>query len=139
LISIPVLNYLVLNIHEKGLVVVMVEDFILIFCSWQKRLASAGVKLGLVGNICLAFLFFPVVRSSSVLPLLGLTPESCIKYHIWLGHIAMTLFTAHGIFFIVYWAVTHQLSKVHLHILTTIYPLSLVPFEMSAFHKVNVK
>ncbi|ESW11797.1 hypothetical protein PHAVU_008G060100 [Phaseolus vulgaris] len=78
---------------------------------WQKRLASAGVKLGLVGNICLAFLFFPVVRSSSVLPLLGLTPESCIKYHIWLGHIAMTLFTAHGIIFIVYWAVTHQLSK----------------------------
>ncbi|KAK7374309.1 hypothetical protein VNO80_07737 [Phaseolus coccineus] len=78
---------------------------------WKKRLASAGVKLGLVGNICLVFLFFPVVRSSSVLPLLGLTPESCIKYHIWLGHIAMTLFTAHGISFIVYWAVTHQLSK----------------------------
>ncbi|XP_047179761.1 ferric reduction oxidase 2-like [Vigna umbellata] len=78
---------------------------------WEKRLASAAVKLGLVGNICLAFLFFPVVRSSSVLPLVGLTPESCIKYHIWLGHIAMTLFTAHGILFIIYWAVTHQLSK----------------------------
>ncbi|XP_027929861.1 ferric reduction oxidase 2-like isoform X2 [Vigna unguiculata] len=78
---------------------------------WEKRLASAAVKLGLVGNICLAFLFFPVVRSSSVLPLLGLTQESCIKYHIWLGHIAMTLFTAHGILFIIYWALTHQLSK----------------------------
>ncbi|XP_052728376.1 ferric reduction oxidase 2 isoform X2 [Vigna angularis] len=78
---------------------------------WEKRLASAAVKLGLVGNICLAFLFFPVVRSSSVLPLVGLTPESCIKYHIWLGHIAMTLFTAHGILSIIYWAVTHQLSK----------------------------
>ncbi|WVZ05306.1 hypothetical protein V8G54_018652, partial [Vigna mungo] len=83
---------------------------------WEKRLASAALKLGLVGNICLAFLFFPVVRSSSVLPLIGLTPESCIKYHIWLGNIAMTLFTAHGILFIIYWAVTHQLSKVHLHI-----------------------
>lgn len=86
--------------------------FFFIFGSWEKKLDIASVRLALVGNICLAFLFFPVARGSSVLPLLGLTPESCIKYHIWLGNVAMTLFTAHGICFIIYWTVTDKLSKV---------------------------
>nr|KYP64236.1 hypothetical protein KK1_018828 [Cajanus cajan] len=78
---------------------------------WEMKLGSAGVRLGLIGKICLAFLFFPVARASSVLPLLGLTSERCIKYHIWLGHLAMTLFTAHGLCLIIKWALTGQLSK----------------------------
>lgn len=68
--------------------------------------------LGLVGNICLAFLFFPVTRGSSILQLIGLTSESSIKYHIWLGHIAMTLFTAHGLCYIIFWAKTNQVTEV---------------------------
>ncbi|THF95294.1 hypothetical protein TEA_016836 [Camellia sinensis var. sinensis] len=52
-----------------------------------------------------------VSRGSAVLPLFGLTSEASVKYHIWLGHIAMTLFTAHGVCFFVYWSVTHQLSE----------------------------
>ncbi|KAI5647210.1 hypothetical protein M9H77_33215 [Catharanthus roseus] len=78
---------------------------------WQAKLDRAAVRLGLVGNICLAFLFFPVTRGSSILQVFGLTSEASIKYHIWLGHIAMTLFTAHGICYIIYWAVTHQISE----------------------------
>ncbi|KAI4355112.1 hypothetical protein L6164_003916 [Bauhinia variegata] len=78
---------------------------------WEEKLESSALRIGLIGNICLAFLFFPVARGSSVLPLLGLTSESSIKYHIWLGHIVMTLFTAHGLCYIVYWAVTKQLSQ----------------------------
>ena len=79
---------------------------------WQSKLDSAALTLGLVGNICLAFLFFPVTRGSSLLPLFGLTSENSIKYHIWLGNITMTLFTTHGICFIIYWAVTNELSQV---------------------------
>ncbi|KAJ7950316.1 Ferric reduction oxidase [Quillaja saponaria] len=79
---------------------------------WEEKLGSTAVELGLVGNIWLAFLFFPVARGSSVLPLLGLTSEGSIKYHIWLGHITMTLFTAHGVCYIIYWAVTNQISEV---------------------------
>lgn len=71
---------------------------------WEAKLESAALMLGLVGNICLAFLFFPVTRGSSVLRLIGLTSESSIKYHIWLGHIVMTLFTAHGLCYIIFWA-----------------------------------
>ncbi|GFZ16923.1 ferric reduction oxidase 2 [Actinidia rufa] len=81
---------------------------------WEAKLDSAALRLGLVGNLCLAFLFFPVTRGSSVLPLFGLTSEASVKYHIWLGHIVMTLFTAHGLCYIIYWAVTHQLLEVAL-------------------------
>ncbi|XP_073026526.1 ferric reduction oxidase 2-like [Primulina eburnea] len=78
---------------------------------WETKLEYAGFYLGLVGNIALAFLFFPVTRGSSVLPLFGLTSEASVKYHIWLGHIMMTLFTAHGVLYIIYWAATHELSE----------------------------
>lgn len=72
----------------------------------------SGLTLGLVGNICLAFLFFPITRGSSVLRLIGLSSEVSIKYHIWVGHIAMTIFTAHGLCYLVFWAKTEQLSQV---------------------------
>ncbi|KAI3449206.1 hypothetical protein Pfo_005871 [Paulownia fortunei] len=78
---------------------------------WEAKLDSAALRLGLVGNIALSFLFFPVTRGSSVLPLFGLTSEASVKYHIWLGHIVMTLFTAHGLCYIIFWAATHQLSE----------------------------
>nr|AAR15416.1 ferric reductase [Medicago truncatula] len=77
----------------------------------QEKLYSVGIWLGLVGNICLAFLFFPVTRGSSVLPIFGLTSEGCIKYHIWLGHILMAIFTTHGICYITYWASTNKMSE----------------------------
>ena len=82
------------------------------FIRWKAKLEKAALMLGLVGNICLAFLFFPVTRGSSILQLLGLTSESSIKYHIWLGHIAMTLFTAHGVSYIIFWTTTNQISEV---------------------------
>ncbi|KAK4571505.1 hypothetical protein RGQ29_030081 [Quercus rubra] len=78
---------------------------------WQTRLRSVSFILGYVGNICWAFLFFPVSRGSSILPLAGLTSESSIKYHIWLGHLSMILFVAHTIGFIIYWGTTHQMAE----------------------------
>ncbi|KAF3340354.1 ferric reduction oxidase 2-like protein [Carex littledalei] len=78
---------------------------------WQAKLDSAALRLGLIGNLCCAFLFFPVTRCSSLLPLVGLTSESSIKYHIWLGHIVMVLFTAHGVCYFIFWASTNQLDE----------------------------
>eukprot|EP00268_Persea_americana_P057078 TRINITY_DN6812_c0_g1_i2.p1 TRINITY_DN6812_c0_g1~~TRINITY_DN6812_c0_g1_i2.p1 ORF type:complete len:727 (-),score=63.26 TRINITY_DN6812_c0_g1_i2:431-2611(-) len=78
---------------------------------WQLKLRTSAYNLGLVGNICCAFLFFPVTRGSSILPLVGLTSEASIKYHIWLGHMAMVLFTAHGLCYFLYWAITHDLEQ----------------------------
>lgn len=78
---------------------------------WEAKLEDSGLRLGLVGNIVLAFLFFPVTRLSSVLPLFGLTSEASIKYHIWLGHIVMVIFTAHGLTYIIYWIVTDRIFE----------------------------
>ncbi|KAL7083211.1 hypothetical protein ACP275_14G147600 [Erythranthe tilingii] len=78
---------------------------------WEAKLNTAALRLGLVGNIALSFLFFPVTRGSSVLPLFGLTSEGSVKYHIWLGHIVMAIFTSHGICYIIFWASTHELSE----------------------------
>lgn len=71
---------------------------------WYAKFRSVSLRLGYLGNTCWAFLFFPVTRGSSILPLVGLTSESSIKYHIWLGHVSMVLFAAHGVGFIIYWA-----------------------------------
>ncbi|XP_012851922.1 PREDICTED: ferric reduction oxidase 4-like [Erythranthe guttata] len=81
------------------------------FTWWEVKLDSVALMLGLVGNICLSFLFFPINRGSSILRLVGVTSESSVKYHIWLGHTVLTLFTAHGVCYIIYWATTHQISE----------------------------
>ncbi|KAH6783970.1 ferric reduction oxidase 4 [Perilla frutescens var. hirtella] len=70
---------------------------------WEAKFRSVSLRLGYLGNTCLAFLFFPVTRGSSVLPLIGLTSDSSIKYHIWLGHISTVLSVSHSVGFIIYW------------------------------------
>ncbi|KAH6757467.1 hypothetical protein C2S51_038814 [Perilla frutescens var. frutescens] len=50
-------------------------------------------------------------RGSSILPMLGLTSEASIKYHIWLGNLSMALFTAHGLIYFLYWIITNRLSE----------------------------
>jgi hypothetical protein len=62
--------------------------------------------------LCVALLFLPVARGSALLALVGLTSEASVKYHIWLGHIAMVIFTAHGLCYITFWASTDQIDEV---------------------------
>ncbi|KAK4480733.1 hypothetical protein RD792_013815, partial [Penstemon davidsonii] len=96
-------NYVQVSIEHPFMMMNMGEAV------WQTRFRSVSLRLGYIGNTCWAFLFFPVTRGSSILPLLGLTSESSIKYHIWLGHISTVLFAAHSIGFIIYWAMTNQM------------------------------
>ena len=77
----------------------------------MSKLGAAALRLGLTGNIVLTFLFFPVARGSSILPLFGLTSEGSIKYHIWLGHICLALFTSHGVCYIIRWIAKHNLLE----------------------------
>uniref|UniRef100_A0A7N0RGR0 ferric-chelate reductase (NADH) n=1 Tax=Kalanchoe fedtschenkoi TaxID=63787 RepID=A0A7N0RGR0_KALFE len=78
---------------------------------WEAKLEVTGLRLGLLGNVCLALLFYPVARGSSILGVFGLTSESSIKYHIWLGHVMMAIFTAHGLCYVIYWIATHELHE----------------------------
>ncbi|CAM8983929.1 unnamed protein product [Rhodiola kirilowii] len=75
----------------------------------QAKFRSVSLRLGYIGNICWAFLFFPVTRGSSLLPLVGLTSESSIKYHIWLGHVSNFLFAFHSVGFFIHWFMTDQM------------------------------
>ncbi|XP_074375515.1 ferric reduction oxidase 4-like [Apium graveolens] len=78
---------------------------------WEAKFRSVSLRLGYIGNTCWAFLFFPVTRGSSILPLVGLTSESSIKYHIWLGHLSNILFFAHSVGFFIFWAMTNQMVE----------------------------
>ncbi|KAG9455474.1 hypothetical protein H6P81_008378 [Aristolochia fimbriata] len=60
---------------------------------WQQKFRSTGFYFAVAGNICSALLFFPVTRVSSILPLLGLTSDGSIKYHMLIyrafGHVLL--------------------------------------------------
>jgi hypothetical protein len=62
--------------------------------------------------LCVALLFLPVARGSALLPLVGLTSEASVKYHVWLGNLAIVIFTAHGLCYITFWASTDQIDEV---------------------------
>ncbi|XP_021726705.1 ferric reduction oxidase 4-like isoform X2 [Chenopodium quinoa] len=78
---------------------------------WQKKFRGVSLRLGYASNIAWAFLFFPVTRLTSILPLVGLTYESSIKYHVWIGQIVMILSSLHSLGFITYWAFMNQMSE----------------------------
>ncbi|CAN6461951.1 unnamed protein product [Victoria cruziana] len=78
---------------------------------WQAKLERASFWLSIVGVLCAAFLFIPVSRGSVLLKLAGLTFEESVKYHKWLGHIVMAIFTVHGICFITIWTYSNNLQK----------------------------
>ncbi|XP_076920446.1 ferric reduction oxidase 4-like [Bidens hawaiensis] len=86
---------------------------------WTAKFRSVSLRLGYIGNITWAFLFFPVTRGSSLLRLVGLTSESSIKYHIWLGHVSMVLFALHSVGFIIYWGITDKMYLVLLQLFHT--------------------
>lgn len=79
---------------------------------------GASLRIGYASNIAWALVFFPVTRLSSILPLIGLTFESSIKYHIWVGQVVMITSALHSIGFIIYWAMVNQMSEVFVHVIT---------------------
>ncbi|CAN0824948.1 Ferric reduction oxidase 2 [Linum grandiflorum] len=78
---------------------------------WQAKFRTWGLVFGFVGNICLAVLFLPVARGSPVLPLFGLTSEGSIKYHIWVGHLTLFLFTLHALSYVILWTIQNRMYK----------------------------
>lgn len=66
-------------------------------------LELTGLRLGSVGLFCMVFLFLPVARGSILLRLIDIPFEHATRYHVWLGHLTMFLFTLHGLFYMVSW------------------------------------
>ena len=70
-----------------------------------------GLRFGMIGLLCLAFLFLPVARGSVLLRLIDIPFEHATKYHVWLGHLTMMLFTLHGLFYVIAWTIKGTLVK----------------------------
>ncbi|KAJ8572719.1 hypothetical protein K7X08_009230 [Anisodus acutangulus] len=74
-------------------------------------LELTGLRFGFIGLICLAFLFLPVARGSVLLRAIDIPFEHVTRYHVWLGHLTMALFTLHGLFFVIGWAMRGRLVE----------------------------
>ncbi|WVZ85801.1 hypothetical protein U9M48_032673 [Paspalum notatum var. saurae] len=70
-----------------------------------------GIRLGSVGLFCMVFLFLPVARGSVLLRLIDIPFEHATRYHVWLGHLTMALFTLHGLFFVISWSMQGRLRE----------------------------
>ncbi|XP_031379062.1 ferric reduction oxidase 7, chloroplastic-like [Punica granatum] len=68
-------------------------------------------RIGIVGEFCLAFLFLPVARGSALLRLVDIPFERAARYHVWLGHLTMLLFTLHGLLYVIAWAMQGTLLE----------------------------
>lgn len=84
------------------------------YCS-HVMLKHTGLRFGSIGLICLMFMFLPVSRGSILLRLTNIPFEHATRYHVWLGHLTMTLFTLHGSCYFISWIlenrVLHQVSS----------------------------
>ncbi|KAM4134008.1 hypothetical protein ACJW30_01G375600 [Castanea mollissima] len=74
-------------------------------------LEHLGLRFGTIGLYCLAFLFLPVARGSVLLRLIDIPFEHATRYHVWLGHLTMLLFTLHGLFYIIAWTIEGDLLQ----------------------------
>ncbi|GLU06082.1 hypothetical protein SLE2022_231450 [Rubroshorea leprosula] len=72
-------------------------------------LELSGLRFGMIGQLCLAFLFLPIARGSVLLRLIDIPFEHATRYHVWLGHLTMLLFTLHGLFYVIGWAMEGHL------------------------------
>ncbi|OEL25115.1 Ferric reduction oxidase 7, chloroplastic [Dichanthelium oligosanthes] len=70
-----------------------------------------GLRLGSVGLFCMLFLFLPVARGSVLLRLIDIPFEHATRYHVWLGHLTMALFTLHGLCYVVEWSMQGRLLE----------------------------
>ena len=99
-------------------------------------LNNLGLRLGSIGLDCFAFLFLPVARGSVLLRLINIPFEQAIRYHVWLGHLTMLLFTLHGLIYVISWTIEGNLLQnvsakgvilflLHSHIYTYVFLFSL--------------
>ncbi|KAK6945682.1 Ferric reductase transmembrane component-like domain, partial [Dillenia turbinata] len=74
-------------------------------------LELTGLRFGTIGLFCLAFLFLPVARGSVLLRFIDIPFEHATRYHVWLGHLTMILFTLHGLLYLIFWAMQGRLVQ----------------------------
>ncbi|KAM0916590.1 hypothetical protein ACQ4PT_009967 [Festuca glaucescens] len=79
--------------------------------SCELILSVMGIRFGIVGLFCMSFLFLPVSRGSVLLRLIDIPFEHATRYHVWLGHLTMALFTLHGLCYVISWSLAGRLIE----------------------------
>ncbi|KAE8008198.1 hypothetical protein FH972_004735 [Carpinus fangiana] len=74
-------------------------------------LEALARRFGYVGLYCLAFLFLPIARGSVLLRMIDIPFEHAIRYHVWLGHLTILLFTLHGLLYVIAFAIEGDVLK----------------------------
>lgn len=94
-------------------------DLAVFSCNFSVLLLElTGLRFGMIGLLCMAFLFIPISRGSFLLRLTDIPFEHATRYHVWLGHLTMLLFTLHGLFYLIGWAIQGRLiEEVSIHTL----------------------
>ncbi|KAB1213025.1 Ferric reduction oxidase 7, chloroplastic [Morella rubra] len=72
-------------------------------------LEFVALGFGATGSYLLAFFFLPIARGSVLLRLIGIPFEHATRYHVWLGHLSMLLFTLHGAIYLIAWSIEGHL------------------------------
>ncbi|KAL3722388.1 hypothetical protein ACJRO7_034716 [Eucalyptus globulus] len=72
-------------------------------------LELSGLRFGSIGLYFLAFLFLPITRGSVLLSIIDVPFEQATRYHVWLGHLTMFVFTLHGLFYLIAWGLQGRL------------------------------
>ncbi|KAI3947465.1 hypothetical protein MKW92_049155 [Papaver armeniacum] len=81
---------------------------------WEESyqmLELSGLRIGSIGLFCLALLFIPITRGSFLLRFIDIPFELATRYHVWLGHLTMVIFSAHGLCYLVAWAMQGRLLE----------------------------
>ncbi|CAL2249786.1 unnamed protein product [Prunus armeniaca] len=79
--------------------------------SWQLRYLKVETRFGLLAEVCLAFLLFPILRGLALFRLLGIQFEAFVRYHIWLGTATIFFATFHGASTLFIWGFSHFIQE----------------------------
>ncbi|GAQ82735.1 Ferric reductase [Klebsormidium nitens] len=72
-----------------------------------------AIAWGWILFVDFALLFFPISHSSFLNYMFGIPFPHLIRYHRWLGHVAMWTTTAHALFYYLYWIANPEIKFLH--------------------------
>ncbi|CAB4274603.1 unnamed protein product [Prunus armeniaca] len=79
--------------------------------SWQLKYLKVETRFGLLAEVCLAFLLFPILRGLALFRLLGIQFEASVRHHIWLGTAMIFFATFHRASTLFIWGVSHFIQE----------------------------
>ncbi|CAL2249783.1 unnamed protein product [Prunus armeniaca] len=79
--------------------------------SWQLKYLKVETRFGLLAEVCLAFLLFPILRGLALFRLLGIQFEASVRHYLWLGTAMIFFATFHGASTLFIWGVSHFIQE----------------------------